>query len=96
MVTIPQAMPGTVASFRPVPAPVQEAVRLVDEGVSLDVAVERLADGGNVDDLREAQTWWVRRMPKESWDDHEAGAVLRVLERALAGVSPRHAVRRER
>lgn len=86
MVTIPSPRPGTVAAARPVPPPVQEAVRLVEVGVALPEAVERLAAGASVDELRDAQLWWVRRMPKESWDDHEAGAILWVLERALASV----------
>lgn len=86
MVTIPSPRPGTVAAAQPVPAPVQDAVNMVEDGVALPEAIERLAAGASVDELRDAQLWWVRRMPKESWDDHEAGAVLRVLERALAGV----------
>lgn len=86
MVTIPSPRPGTVASAQPVPATVQDAVNMVEDGVALPEAIERLAAGASVDELRDAQLWWVRRMPKESWDDHEAGAVLRVLERALAGV----------
>lgn len=86
MVTIPSPRPGTVAAARPVPPPVQDAVRMVEDGVAPPEAIERLAAGASVEDLRTAQLWWVRRMPKESWDDHEASAVLRVLERALASV----------
>lgn len=86
MVTIPRPRPGTVAAARPVPAPVQEAVRMVEEGTAFPEAIERLAAGASVEELRDAQLWWVRRMPKATWNDHEAGAVLRVLERALASV----------
>lgn len=86
MVTIPSPRPGTVAAARPVPPPVQDAVRMVEDGVAPPEAIGRLAAGASVEELRAAQLWWVRRMPKESWDDHEAGAVLRVLERALASV----------
>lgn len=87
MVTIPTPRPGTVAAAEPVPPPVQEAVRLLEDGVGLPEAIDRLTAGASVDELRTAQLWWVRRMPKESWDDHEAGAVLRVLERALANIN---------
>lgn len=84
MVTIPKPRPGTVASNQPVPALVEQAVRLIDEGSAAIAAAERLAAGTPAGELQAAHLWWVRRMPKESWNDHEASAVLRALEHAVA------------
>lgn len=79
---------GTVAALQPRPGPVDEADRMVRDGVDRAEAVRRLADVWPGGDLRAAQLWWVRRMPKRSWDDHHPSAVLRILEAAVAVAEP--------
>lgn len=79
---------GTVAALQPRPASVDEADRLVAQRVARPEAAKRLADSFPAEDLRAAQLWWVRRMPKRQWDDHHPAAVLRVLETALAISDP--------
>ena len=83
MVTIPKARPGTVAAIQPPPPLVEAALGLIEEGLGPAEAAEALAEGAKAQDLRAAQRWWVRRVPRHSWKDHEAGAVLRALELAL-------------
>lgn len=78
--------PGTVAAYNPPPGPVEEAMRLLGEDVEVADAAERLAARNTAEDLRSAQLWWVRRLPRAGWNDYRAGAILRVLERALAKV----------
>lgn len=84
MVTIPRPLPGTVAALHPPPPLVEEAVALIEEGVDPLAAAQRLATRAEAVELRSAHRWWVRRVPRQSWDDHHAGAVLRALEMALA------------
>lgn len=79
---------GTVATLQPRPGPVEEADRLVREGVPRSEAASRLAEAWSEQELRAAQLWWVRRMPKRHWDDHHPSAVLRLLEAALAIAAP--------
>lgn len=83
------APPGTVAAKLPAPAPVSEARRLHSEGVSPAEGAERLAGRFDADELRRARDWWVRRIPRSSWDDPTPTKVLRMLERALAAVDGR-------
>lgn len=84
MVTISKPRPGTVAAAQPMPDPVGLAIRLVEEGTSLEDTVARLASGFPAAELQSAQLWWVRRMPKERWRDHQPSTVLRALEQAVA------------
>lgn len=84
MVTIPKPRPGTVAASQPMPDAVGLAVRLVEDGATVVEVGERLASGFPAAELQTAQLWWVRRMPKHRWRDHEASAVLRALELAVA------------
>lgn len=83
MVTIPKARPGTVAAIQPPPPLVEAVVGLIEGGMGPAEAAETLAEGEKAQDLRAAQLWWVRRVPRHSWKDHHAGAVLRALELAL-------------
>lgn len=86
---LPRPAPGTVARATPPPRPVEEALRLVDEGEKPAEVSRRLAGSFGVEDLRAAQIWWVRRMPKVRWNDHRAGAVLRALEEAVKHLDPK-------
>ncbi|HLU30264.1 MAG TPA: hypothetical protein VK088_00775, partial [Acidimicrobiia bacterium] len=61
---------------------------LIRGGTSRTEAVARVveATGEDVDRLRTAKTWWVRRMPRFRWNDYTGVHVLAVLEEALAQV----------
>lgn len=63
---------------------------LIRSGTSRAEAVARVieATGDDVDRLRIAKTWWVRRMPRFRWNDYTGVHVLAVLEEALAQVDP--------
>ena len=78
--------PGTVAAKLLPPHAVQEARRLQAEGVRAAEGAERLAGRFGADELRDARDWWVRRMPRNRWDDPTPTAILRMLEMALATV----------
>ncbi|HEX2153047.1 MAG TPA: hypothetical protein VHL52_03615 [Acidimicrobiia bacterium] len=80
--------PGTVAALHPRPEAVEEAVRLVGAGTERTDAVRGLVESFSADELNAAWLWWVRRMPAESWDDYRPGAVLNLLEVALAEADP--------
>lgn len=82
-------LPGTVAAQVPASPIVEEARRLVDDGVAPDQAIRQLAGAHTGEELRAAWLWWVRRMPKRSWDDHRASAVLQLLERARSAADPK-------
>lgn len=81
---------GTVAAAYPPPPLVDTARDLLGRGLSRSEAVMALADAaaGQADALGAGVSWWVRRMPRQPWDDYTAAHVLGVLEGALAVVAP--------
>ena len=79
--------PGTVVAQVPPPPAVDDAIRLVSDGVDVEDAVRQLSAAYSGAELRAAWLWWVRRMPKRRWDDHRASAVLQLLERSRSAAA---------
>jgi hypothetical protein len=63
---------------------------MVREGRPREEAIAAMVKAAEArpDELRDAKTWWVRRMPRLRWDDYTGVHVLAILEEALARVLP--------
>lgn len=63
---------------------------LVGQGRPREEAIAEIVKAAEAkpDQLRDAKTWWVRRMHRWRWNDYTGVHVLAILEEALARVAP--------